>query len=283
MTATGIMGRSTGFTTGDLQTPADRARRVWEYRNILRLVVARDMKVRYAGSALGYLWTVLEPLAMSAVYWFVFTQILNRHIGFPPFILFLVSGQLPWYWMSGSITGALNALRGESQMVRSTSVPRELWVLRIILSRGMEYVFSLPVLAIIALYYLKPPTWNIIWTPVAIVMSFALLMGLGMIVAPLAVLVPDMRSIIKVGMRVLYFMSPILYSVTDVVEKRGGTVAAISSWNPIAGIMVLFRSVFFPQEMNWTYVWHAAIECVIIFAIGLYVFNRLEAAMLKEI
>lgn len=282
MTA-GIMGRSNGFTTGDTQTAGERFRRVWEYRRILRLLVGRDMKVRYAGSALGYLWTVLEPLAMSAVYWFVFTQILHRQIGFPPFILFLVSGQLPWFWMSGSITGSLNALRGESQMVRSTSVPREVWVLRIILSRGAEYIFSLPVLAIIALYYLKPPTMGIIYTPVAIVMSFLLLMGLGMMVAPAAVLVPDLRSIIKVAMRVLYFLSPILYSVTDVVQKRGGMVATISSWNPIAGIMVLFRVTFFPQEMDWTYVWHAAIEVVIIFLLGLFTFNRLEASMLKEI
>jgi len=280
---TGIMGRSHGFTTGDTQTAADRARRVWEYRRILRLVVGRDLKVRYAGSALGYLWTILEPLAMSAVYWFVFTKIMHRQIGFPPFILFLVTGQLPWFWISSSISGALNALRSEAQMVRSTSVPRELWVMRVILSRGMEYLFSLPVLAIIALYYLKPPTGDIVLMPLAIVMTLVLLLGLGMIVAPAAVLVPDLRSVIKVAIRVLYFLTPILYSVTDVVEKRGGMVAAVSSWNPIAGIMVLYRTAFFPQELNWTYVWHAAIEILIIFGIGLFTFNRLEAAMLKEI
>lgn len=280
-----ILGRSTGFTSGERTTPLERARRVWNYRRILLLLVGRDVKVRYANSVLGYLWTVLDPLAMSTVYWYFFTQILDRKIGFPPYILFLVSGQLAFGWINGGILGSIGALRGEASFVRSSNVPRELWVLRVILSRGVEYVFALPVLAIFALVYLKAPSRDIVLMPLAAVMTITLAMGVGMILAPAAVMVRDLRSITRILMRALFFLSPVLYSVHDVDKRLHGNhvAAAIVSWNPITGILTLFRSMFFPIELNWTDVGHSAIVIVIIFVIGVWAFNKLERPMLKEI
>jgi ABC-2 type transport system permease protein len=280
---TSIMSRPSGFSTGEgTNGPVQRAARVWEYRRILRLLVGRDLKVRYANSALGYFWTILEPLAMSGVYWFVFIKIVGRHIGFPPFILFLVAGQLPWYWISGCINGSVSALRSESQMVRSSNVPREIWVLRVVLSKGVEFLFSLPVLALFALAYLKAPSGYIVLMPLGIVMTIVLCTGLGMIIAPASVLVADIKSVVRIAMRVLFYLSPVLYSVSD-VTKRLHAAAGVESWNPVAGILVLFRAVFFSQELNWTFVLHSAIVSVVIFAIGLWTFRRLERPMLKEI
>jgi ABC-2 type transport system permease protein len=279
---TSIIGQSTGFTSGQRTNPLQRARRVWNYRRILTLMIRRDLKVRYAGSALGYVWSVLDPLAMSLVYWYVFTQILNRHIGFPPYILFLVSGQLAWVWMSGSISGSVGALRSNAQMVRSSNVPRELWVLRLVLAKGVDYVFSLPVLALFAIGYAKAPNRDILLLPLAALMAITLSMGIGMILAPAAVLFRDLRSFVRIVMRAMFFLSPILYSVHD-AHKRLGSGADVVAWNPITGILTLFRSAFFPQELNWLDVEHSAIEIVIIFVIGVWVFNRLERPMLKEI
>ncbi|MDT4915925.1 MAG: type transport system permease protein [Pseudonocardiales bacterium] len=279
---TGIMGRSSGFTSGERFTPLDRARRVWEYRRILLLLVSRDLKVRYAGSALGYVWTVLDPLLMSAVYWFLFTQVIDRHVGRPPYILFLVSGQLAFHWITGSINSSVGALRSEAQMVRSSNVPRELWVLRVVLSKGAEYVFSLPVLAMFAVAYWKAPTKEIFLLPLAFLLTIIFCMGIGLILAPAAVLLKDLRSIVRILVRALFFLSPVLYSIRDVDKKRPGA-AEIIGWNPITGIMTLFRSCFYPEELEWRFVAHSAIVSLIILGIGVWVFQRLERPMLKEI
>jgi ABC-2 type transport system permease protein len=279
---TSILGRSTGFTSGERLTPVQRAKRIWDYRRILALMVGRDLRVRYANSVLGYVWTVLDPLMMAFVYWFLFTQVMTRKIGFPPYILFLVSGQLAWNWINASIGQSVGALRGEAQMVRSSNVPRELWILRVIVSRGVEYVFSLPVLAVFAIGYGKYPNRYILLMPLAIVMSIALCMGLGMILAPASVLLRDIRTFVRVMMRSLFFLSPILYSLHDVTKRRA-SVASVVSWNPISGIMSLFRAGFYPQELNWADVAHSAIVITIIFVIGVWTFNRLERPMLKEI
>src|SRR5919198_5615592 len=200
MTAS-IRGRSTGFTSGEVFSPIQRMRRVWDYRRILGLLVGRDLRVRYANSLLGYVWAILDPLAMAFVYWWLFTQIITRKVGFPPYILFLVAGQLVWHWINGSITGSVGALRSESQMVRSSHVPRELWVLRVIVSKGTDYLLAMPVLAIFSIAYQKWPTRDIVFVPLAMVMTVALCMGLGMILAPASVLVRDLRSIVRIVLR----------------------------------------------------------------------------------
>ena len=278
------MGRSTGFTSGGTLNPVERARRVWEYRRILWLLIGRDIKVRYASSMLGYVWAVLDPLALSMVYWFLFTQVIDRKVGFPPYILFLVAGQLVWQWVNSGINTTLNALRSESQMVRSSNVPRELWVLRVVLSKGVEYLFSLPVLAIFAIAYQRWPNHDILLLPLAFLMTILLITGVGLILAPAAVLVRDLRSIVRITVRALFFLSPILYSLHDVsTGGKRSNVREIVSWNPVSGIMALFRSPFFPQELNWADVAHSAIVITVLFVIGVWSFNRLERPMLKEV
>lgn len=306
MTAASLRGRPGGFTTTSTGRPGvrERARRVYDYRRILGLLVRRDLKVRYAGSALGYLWSVLDPLLMSIVYWFVFTEIFNRKVGFPPYILFLVIGQMMWAWFNGGVSGTVRALRAEAQMVRSSNVPRELWVLRVVVSKGVEFLLSLPVIIIFALAYLKAPTWDAIYLPIAMVMCFFLVLGFGLVLAPLTVLVRDVERIVPIVMRVMFYASPVLYSVKDVPSR----LHIALSFNPTTGMLVLARASFFPKELagviplernrkvvhrnghvvmhyvnNWPFVWHSAVGIAIIFVIGVFVFSRLERPVLKEI
>jgi ABC-2 type transport system permease protein len=314
MTAASLRGRPGGFTTtaSGRTGVRERIRRVVDYRRILWLLVKRDLRVRYAGSALGYLWTVLDPLLMSLVYWFVFVKIFQRHVGFPPYILFLVLGQMVWAWFNGGINGTVRALRAESQMVRQSNVPREVWVLRVVFEKGIEFVYSLPVVAIFALAYLKSPSWDAFYLPLAMLMCFLLVLGLGLILAPLTVLVRDVERIVPIVMRVLFYASPVLYSVKDVPAHLHTALSV----NPTTGMLVLARASFFPAELagyvpkeknrkvvtheviehgrtvkvpvmhyvnNWHFVWHSAIGIAVILGIGVYVFSRLERPLLKEI
>lgn len=280
MTAT-LRGRPGGYVSSDQRMPvAERVRRIWSYRRILGLLVGRDLKVRYAGSVLGYLWSVLDPLLMSLVYWFVFSVLLQRNVGYHPYIVFLVCGQLPWAWISGGVTAGTKALRTEAQMVRSTNVPRELWILRSVLSKGVEYLLSLPVIAAFALGYLLAPSVHIVLLPVAMLLTTVLLTGVGLLLAPLCVLARDVERVVPIVLRILFYVSPILYSVRVVEDRAGGALMAV---NPLSGILMLYRATYFPQELRWGYVAVSAAECVAILAVGLYVFARLERAVLKEI
>jgi ABC-2 type transport system permease protein len=275
-----LHSRNEGFVSGvGQESVPDRVRRVWQYRRLIAILVRRDLKVRYAGSVLGYLWSVLEPLAMSVVYWFVFTKIVHRNIGYQPYILFLVTGQLLWFWFLSSVTGGMKALRNESQMVRSTNVPREAWVVRVIATGFVTYLFSLPVIVIFALAYQRMPSRYIVLLPIGWVLMFGLSLGCALILAPLSVLVKDVGRVIPIIIRILFYMTPILYAPERIPAALRSTV----EFNPVAGIMTVSRSMFFPQEFRWVYVADSAITTVVVLTVGLFVFRRLERQVLKEI
>ena len=279
---TSLRGRPGGFTTStDRSGVIERVRRVWEYRRILALLIGRDLKVRYAGSALGYFWSILDPLLMSAVYWVVFTKIFTRSVGYEPYIVFLLSGQLPWQWFNTGVTSAARALRTDAQMVRSTNVPRELWIVRNVASTGVQYLLSLPVLAFFAIITEATPNLDIFYMPLAILMQTVLLIGIGLCLAPITVLVRDVERLIRIALRIGFYVSPVLYSVNDVARLE--KLHDVFSWNPMAGILTLYRSAFFPQELHWNYVAHAAIVCLLVLAMGLFIFARLERPVLKEL
>ncbi len=256
-----------------------------QYRHSLWLLTTRDLKVRYSTSFLGYFWSILDPLVMTGIYWLVFTQIFHRgHVGEQPYIVFLMTALLPWTWFNGSISDATRAFTKEAKLIRSTKIPRTIWVARLVLSKGIEFMVSIPVIIFFALISLGTPDaaqlhWQVVFVPLAIVIQAVLTMGVGLIVAPLVVFFRDLERAVKLALRFLFYASPIIYGISDVPSWLHRYVAL----NPISGIFSLYRSAFFPAELNWTDVAVSAVLSVVLLLIGLLVFRRTIKSVLKEI
>lgn len=264
--------------------PVPRLRLLWGNRRVLQLLVTRDLKVKYADSVLGYFWTILEPLMLAGVYWFVFTVLMTRTLGQEPYIVFLLAALLPWQWTNASLRASMRALSKDAKLVRSTNLPREIWVLRTIGSKLAEFVFALPVLVFFAVVNSAELSWRVVFFPLAVLLQGVLLVGAGLALAPLAVLYGDVQRLMRIVTRLLFYFSPIIYGVHDVREKLGGVVADLYVLNPLAGIFDLYRTAFFPDE--WAGWGAVAVSAAISFAmlgVGILVFRRLEGAVLKEI
>jgi len=254
------------------------------YLHSLWLLSARDLRVRYSTSALGYLWSVLDPLVMSAIYWFVFTQIFQRTVGHEPYIVFLISALLPWVWFNSSVSDFARAFSRDARLVRSTAIPRSIWVTRIVLSKGIEFLLSLPVLVLFVVVsgFSATPTplnWGLLWVPVAIALQTVLLVGLGLLVAPLCVLWTDLERTTKLILRALFYASPVIYGVQDLP----GVFETLAAFNPLAGIFALYRVGFFAEEWDPWVVSVGAVMSLLFLVLGLFVFRRLERSVLKEL
>lgn len=249
------------------------------YLHSLWLLSARDLKVRYATSFLGYLWSVLDPLVMSLIYWFVFTQVFERTVGEQPYIVFLIVALLPWVWFNTSVSDFTRAFRRDSRLVRSTAIPRSIWVNRIILSKGAEFLFSMPVLALFALFSGATVGWNLLWFPVAILLQTVLLVGLGLLVAPLCVLYTDLERTTALILRALFYASPVIYSVSDLPAPFD----TIGAFNPLSGIFTLYRVGFFPDQWQTTPILISVVMSFAILALGIFTFRALERSVLKEL
>ncbi|SNS01055.1 ABC-2 type transport system permease protein [Geodermatophilus pulveris] len=256
-----------------------RPRALWHRRRAVALLVTRDLKVRYASSALGYLWSVLEPLMLAGIYWFVFTQVFTRTVGAEPYLVFLLAGLLPWTWFQGAVVDAARALHTEAKLVRSTNVPREVWVVRVVLSKGVEFLLSLPVLLLFALLYRAPVDGHLLLLVPAAVLMAVLTLGAGLLLAPLVVLVRDLERVVRIALRLGFYASPVIFAVRD-VPAPFDTVFAL---NPLSGILELCRAGFFPGAVQWAHVGLSATVSITLLLVGWTVFARLERTVLKEI
>lgn len=259
------------------------ARRRWSplarYRRALWLLTTRDLKVRYSTSALGYLWSIIDPLVMAAIYWFVFTVVIGRGVGHEPYIVFLLSGLLPWMWFNGAVSDSTVAFARNAKLIRSTTIPRTIWVARLVLSKGIEFALSIPVLAVFAIATGAVLRVEGLWWLLAIVLQATLTLGVGLIVAPLVVFFRDLERAVKLALRFTFYATPIVYALLDLPEW----LRPWSALNPLTGIVSLYRAAFFPEELDWFAVGVGAGMSVAVLAIGLLVFRGSIRSVLKAI
>jgi len=248
------------------------------YRRSLWLLTTRDLKVRYSTSALGYLWSILDPLVMAAIYWFVFTQVFGR-VGHEPYIVFLLAALLPWMWFTGAISDSTRAFTKEAKLIRSTTIPRTIWVARLVLSKGIEFVLSIPVLALFVIASGATLHLEALWWLLAIPLQAALTLGIGLLVAPLVVFFSDLERAVKLVLRFLFYASPIIYGLTDLPENLHFWAA----FNPLTGIFSLYRAAFFPDQLDFFAIAISAAMTVAFLVIGYLVYRGSIRRVLKEI
>lgn len=272
---------------------ASRAGAVWERRTVLELLVKRDFKSKYEGSFLGYAWALLEPLLLTALYWVVFTQLLDvsSRLAGPidadepaEYGLFLIAGILPWLWFNSSLSEATKALRKQSKLITTMQLPREMFALESVGSKFVEFLASLLVLPIFALIAGRAPhLTTLAGVAYAVVLQIVLLAGLTLILSSLTVLVPDIRRMIHVALRACFYLSPVLYSAA-VVQERLGRFYEIYQLNPLATIFQLHRAVWFTgafparDQLITT-----SLISLGLLAFGWWLFRALEPAVLKEL
>ena len=272
---------------------AQRLRRIYEHRAVLWTLVKRDLRIRYARSVLGYLWTLIDPLSMTLVYWFIFAVIYKAketRSDNIPFVLFMVSGVLVWNWFSNSVNETARALYAERLLVRSTNLPRELWVIRVVLSKGIEHLLSLPILIGFMLYFALVDhsvilNWKLVlWIP-GLILELILCIGVGLVMAPVTALVDDFIRVVRIVLRIGFYFTPIVYSVTYVdKDKDLHWLGRLLEFNPLTAVNDMYRQGMLVRATPEWHIW--AIGIVTSFAwlvFGMWVFSRLEKPILKEI
>ena len=244
------------------------------------MLVLRDLQKQYTKFRLGYLWTLLEPLGMSIVLWFVFSVLLGaRSLGLQPYVLFLSLAILPWWWFTKGIASSTKVFRRAGGQLRVSLLPTELWVARVILVTAVEFVFSLPVviLAMVITQYWPGPL--IVLFPVGFLLQFLLMYGLGLLIAAGAVVIPDLARIVRIVLRAMFYLSPIIYSISNIPEKA----QPLAALNPLVGVLGLYRVGFWPEEHTAPIAFGISIALsLVLFVVGVVVFRRLEPRILKE-
>jgi len=147
-------------------------RQLIRYRGLIQSLVARELKARYRGSVLGFLWSFVNPLLLLLVYWFVFTTVMpNTMAGVQPYALFMFCGILPWTWFSASLTEASGSLIAGGNLIKKVMFPAEVLPIVSVLANMVHFFLGLPILIVFLIIFRPPTLWHFAWFPVAVLVQ----------------------------------------------------------------------------------------------------------------
>lgn len=243
--------------------------RLLDYRDLIAALVARDLKVRYRRSAIGFLWTMLQPLLMMLVFQVVFSALFRFDIQNYPVYAF--AGILFWNFFSQSILASMNSLKGNAQLLQKLPVPKAVFPLATVISGLINLGFALvPLLGLLIVtgHRLSPA---LLFLPVAILLAAVFTLGAGLLLSPLAVFFHDVVEIIGVLLTVVMYLTPIFYPLAIVPER----LRFLVRFNPVRSILEVFRDpIYFGKIPPLSHL----LVCVVVtagaLAVGALVFRR---------
>jgi ABC-type polysaccharide/polyol phosphate export permease len=219
-------------------------RRLYRYRALIWSLTARDIKARYRGSVLGFLWSFINPLLLLLIYSFVFTVVLAdaRPPDLKPFALFMFCGILPWSWFSASLLESSTVLVSGGNLIKKVLFPAEVLPITTVLAHLVHFCLGLPVLLGFLLYYGLIPTWSdLLWLPVVIAAQLLLTIGLALLVSVLTVHFRDVRDLLAQLLTFWFFATPIIYPLSQAPQWAQRLLAL----NPMTTLVGAYQEILF--------------------------------------
>lgn len=210
---------------------------LWEYRELLGFLVWRDVKVRYKQTALGVAWIVVQPLVSMVIFSVLFGYLLQAPSNGVPYPIFAYAGLLPWTYFAGSLTRAAQSLVGSANLITKVYFPRLVIPLSGVVGGLVDFGVASLVLAGLMVWYRVPPTANIVWLPLFLLLAMATALGFGLWLGALNVRYRDVNYLVPFLVQIWMYVTPVIYSVTLIPERYRWLLAL----NPMTGVVEGFR------------------------------------------
>ena len=259
-------------------------RDLWARREFAWLLAMGNLTARNASTALGLLWWIINPLLLSAVYFFVFGVIFVRTAeGEPAFLAWIVSGLFVFTFTSTAMTSGANSILANSRLLVNIRFPRLILPISAIAGAGVGFLLSLPVFYLIAWPVNGiTPGVHLIWLPVAVALHTLFNLGLAAVTARLAVPFRDINNIIPHLTRLWMYLSPIIWPLV-LIESRSELFQTIVKLNPLHPFLVLYRGALMGREVAGLDVLAAVAWTIIVLLVGVISFVRYEGNMVRHL
>jgi lipopolysaccharide transport system permease protein len=276
-----IYGQDIPYRERQIKAPLllTRAGELVRYRELVRNLVKRDLKVRYRNSVFGFAWSLLNPLFMMAILSVVFSLVFGR-VEVENFPAFLIVGLIPWNFCVTSLSRAVSCLVDNGHLIKKVYFPREVLPISVVLANLVHFVIAIPVLLLILVLLGVNLTWKALLFPPLIVIQLLLIVGLALLISSVNVFYRDMGVALDVLMQGWFFTTPIFYhhSILPLPLQKPAMA------NPLAAIITAYRDVLIYDrwpDRNFTLV--ALLTSTLVFVVGYTVFNRWSPRFAEEV
>ncbi len=270
-------------------------RELYRYRELIRNLVARDLKARYKNSILGFFWSLVNPLLMMIVFSVVFVYMMpNANIAHFP--IFALCAILPWNFFTSSIMGSVNSIVGNAHLIKKVYFPREVLPISTVIANLVNFMLALIVLfAMLYIAGIGLTRW-VVLLPVVIVVQFIFTLGLAFMLSTLNVFYRDTGMIMDVILLAWFFLTPIMYPIDILPPEKVvlGLTLPVQRLtyilNPMASLIASYRSILYgsiqggpPGPPGLDFFMRTLLTSVVVLALGYALFARYRDRFGEEV
>ncbi len=247
-------------------------RELWAYRQLLWVLTARDVKVRYKQTVLGAAWAVLRPLTTMLIFSVVFGRLAKMPSDGIPYPIFVYAALLPWTFFAAAITSSGQSLVGSSHLVSKVYFPRLIIPLSSIGAGLVDLLVSSVILVLMMSWYQVGLSWNLLAAPLLIAGVVFTALGIGTLLSALTVAYRDFTHVTPFMVQIWMYVTPVIFPISLVPERWQWLLYL----NPMTGIVEGFRSVFLGRPFDLVGLGMSFAVSVLLFVIGVAYFERVE-------
>ena len=264
-------------------------RELWEYRELIYSLTVREVKIRYKNSVLGFLWSLLNPLGMMAVFTFVFTVMMPSY-EVAKFPIFMLCGLLPWNYFSAGVTASIHSIVSNANLVRKVYFPREVLPIVSVLSNLVNFLLALVVLfGALLLFRVRLSPW--VWLlPVLILIQTCFALGVAFFLSALNVFYRDTMMIMEVVMLAWFFLTPVFYPIEvlprsyEFLGVNFNVHRLMYILNPMASLISGYRDLlYWGYRTDIDFFIRTAVTALVVLAAGYWFFGRYSGRFGEEV
>jgi len=252
-----------------------RAGQATYYRDLIWVLVSKELKLRYHSTAFGYLWSLLNPLAFATVYFVVFKVVMRFDM--PDYALFLIAGLFPWQWFANSTTSSNYFFLDNRSLIKKIRFPRQFLVVAGVLNDMVHFVISIPVIVAFMLYFrvYPSPMW-IVLLPLMVLVQFLFTTGVALTLASCNLFFRDLERMTLIFVTLGFFITPVLFPVSKIPERFQWAAPWVAYANPMAPIIICWREMFLHGTAPPSALAAACGWAAVSFAVGWRIYQSLQ-------
>lgn len=257
---------------------------VWRYRDLLLMLVHRDFVTYFKQTILGPIWFFVSPIMTTVIYVIVFGNIAEISTDGVPQIAFYLAGVTLWNYFSSCLNDTATVFSKNASMLGKVYFPRLIMPLSIVVSKLMQFGVQIALFFVVVIYFwingsIEPNVWAL-FSPFLILLLALLSLGLGMIFSSLTVKYRDMVQLLTFGVSLFMYITPVVFPVSSIPEKYKVLILS----NPLTSIFEAFKYGFLGVgDFSLTGLLYSTVVTVVVFFIGVFVFNRVEKTFMDTI
>lgn len=252
--------------------------KIYQYRELLKTNVKKEIRGRYKNSILGVMWSFLNPLLQLAVYSIIFGALLAG--GDKTYPIYICVALIPWTYFTTAITQASFTIIGNGDIIKKVYFPREILPISVVTSGAVNFIISTIIILAFVIFSGMGLSWYILLYPFVLLVQYILLLGIAFIVSSITVYFRDLEHIIGIILLAAFYGTPIVYKL----EQLPANLQIIMQLNPMTHIINGYRDIFYYQQMpNIKILGILLAISVVITIIGYFIFKKLQKGFAEQL